>query len=82
LVAFVERSRYARWPGDAPNVRGDVDAVVSALRAGVSRGARLRAALLPASLKDIVSAGWQALRARTVGRGVPLAEPDYAAKAP
>jgi len=78
LVAFVERSRYARDPGDTPNARSDVKAVVAALSAGASRRARLRAHAAPASLLTNLSAGWLARRARS-GNGHPgtTAGPDF-----
>jgi transglutaminase-like putative cysteine protease len=54
LTGLLERARYARrLPADATTldqVKADVDACVSAMRAGVGRGRRVRADWMPRSL--------------------------------
>jgi transglutaminase-like putative cysteine protease len=75
LVAFVERSRYARTAGEEPNARAAVSTVRAALARGADRATRVRAVLLPASLLPDITSAWTQLQAKSrsrstgVGRG-------------
>ena len=59
LVTFIERARYARTAGSHPDAGRDVATVTTALRSGVGRATRWRAALVPASLLPNLSAWWE-----------------------
>ncbi|HTP17358.1 MAG TPA: DUF3488 and transglutaminase-like domain-containing protein [Streptosporangiaceae bacterium] len=61
VSSAVERSRYAAEPGPAGTLRADVTAVRAALAQQVTRGARWRARLLPASTLGLMSAGLRKL---------------------
>ncbi|MFC7386459.1 transglutaminaseTgpA domain-containing protein [Sphaerisporangium rhizosphaerae] len=62
IAAAEERMRYARTPGPVRPLDGDLRRVRDALRAGVTRGRRLRATLLPPStLRRLRHAGEKVL---------------------
>jgi Transglutaminase-like superfamily len=64
LSHSVERARFADRPLDDASPASDVSEVVAALSREAGRGARVRAMLLPASLRPDVRTWWDDMRSR------------------